>query len=568
MVKRLQAGRSSLDTPFWQNHFWNHEIHEFSRKSKQTKNIMSSQNKFVRYIKFFVILLAASVFTFWAFSADRPLFDHFGFRQNQTAMTAAWFDVKNPIRGLFFYETPEFGAPWMVPFEFPLYQGVVAILSSRSGVSLTTTGRLVNGVFFIATLVPLWFLVRELRLGLRFYFFSALFLLFSPLYLYWSRTFMIESTAVFFGFSFVTCVGLGISSWVKEGWGRLVSVWLVFALVCGILCALVKATTFPSFGLAGLGVALFLSTASPYKGKWNEVFWVVGVVVGLVLICIGAALLWTRHADSLKSLNPISAHLISKYLETWNYGTLSQKLSMDFWRNTILGRTVPETIGSGWVLLILAPALWFAKWRERFLLVCLVCLFLLPMVLFTNLHIIHSYYQYANSFWLVLAVALAFCIVSRKIPNWSFILVMTLILACQIYTYSNTYYIATTYKWSPVMDVGWFIKKNTPKNSAIMVVGDDWSPEVAFYSKRKALYIPNWVDGFFPVDEVALSSALKNPESMLGGLKLGAVIIRNQGLERSSLPKDRAVALDEYLTKSEAGLVRTTIDKYDIYLIK
>jgi hypothetical protein len=103
---------------------------------------------------------------------------------------------------------------------------------------------------------------------------------------------------------------------------------------------------------------------------------------------------------------------------------------------------------------------------------------------------------------------------------------------------------------------------------SIMVVGDDWSPEVAFYSKRKALYIPNWVDGFFPLDEVALSSVLKNPESMLGGLKLGSVIIRNQGLERSSLPKDHAVALDEYLAKSQVGLVRTTIGKYDIYLIK
>ncbi len=524
---------------------------------------MLSQNRLDKYIKFSVILLAAGVFTFWALSADRPLFDHFGFRQNQTAMSAQWFDLKNPIRGLFFYETPEFGAPWMVPFEFPLYQAVVAIVSRHSGFSLTTTGRLVNGVFFIATLVPLWFLVRDLRLGMRLYFFSALFLLFSPLYLYWSRTFMIESTAVFFGFSFLACVGLGISLWVREGWGRLVWAWLVVALVCGILCALVKATTFPSFGLAGLGVALFLSTAYPYRSKWTEVFGVVGVVVGLVLLCIGAAILWTRHADSLKSLNPISAHLVSKYLETWNYGTLSQKLSMDFWRNTILGRAVPEAVGSGWILLILVPALWFAKWRERSLLVCLVCLFLLPMVLFTNLHIIHSYYQYANSFWLVLAMALAFCIVSRKIPTWSLIFILILILSCQINTYSIKYYIATTYKWSSVMDVGWFIKKNTPKNSAIMIVGDDWSPEVAFYSKRKALYIPNWVDGFFPVDEEALSAALKNPESMLGGLKLAAVIVNNN----SGLPKDRAVALGDYLARLETGRV-TTIDKYNIYLIK
>jgi hypothetical protein len=39
-------------------------------------------------------------------------------------------------------------------------------------------------------------------------------------------------------------------------------------------------------------------------------------------------------------------------------------------------------------------------------------------------------------------------------------------------------------------------------------------------------------------------------------------------LERSPLPRDRAEALDDYLAKSEAGIVRTTIDKYDIYLIK
>lgn len=379
---------------------------------------------------------------------------------------------------------------------------------------------------------------------------------------------MIESTAVFFGFSFLAFVALGVSAWRKEGRVRLAWLWLVLALCCGVLCALVKATTFPSFGLAALGLALFLLASYPPRSEWPHIARVIGVIGILVVLCIGAALLWTRHADSLKSLNPISAHLVSKYLETWNYGTLSQKFSMDFWRNTILGRAVPETVGSGWVLLILAPALWFAKWRERFLLLCLVCLFLLPMVLFTNLHIIHSYYQYANSFWLVLAAALGFCIISRKIPTWSLVLMMTLVLASQFYTYSSTYYLATTYKWNAVMDVGWFIKKNTPKNSAIMVVGDDWSPEVAFYSKRKALYIPNWVDGFFPVDEEALCVALKNPESILGGLKLGAVIIRNQGLARSSLPKDRAVALDEYLAKSEKGLVRTTIDKYDIYLIK
>jgi hypothetical protein len=49
---------------------------------------MSFQNHNDKYIKISVILLAAGVFAFWAFSVDRPLFDHFGFVQNQMAMFA------------------------------------------------------------------------------------------------------------------------------------------------------------------------------------------------------------------------------------------------------------------------------------------------------------------------------------------------------------------------------------------------------------------------------------------------------------------------------------------------
>ncbi len=105
--------------------------------------------------------------------------------------------------------------------SFSLYQGVVAILSHKLGLPLTTTGRLVSGLFFLAVLIPLWFLVREMKLGLRFYFFSALLLLFSPLYLYWSRTFMIESTAVFLAFPFWPVLPSGYRHGAKKvgfGW--------------------------------------------------------------------------------------------------------------------------------------------------------------------------------------------------------------------------------------------------------------------------------------------------------------------------------------------------------------
>jgi hypothetical protein len=60
----------------------------FHENQNNQKNIMSFQNHNDKYIKISVILLAAGVFAFWAFSVDRPLFDHFGFVQNQMAMFA------------------------------------------------------------------------------------------------------------------------------------------------------------------------------------------------------------------------------------------------------------------------------------------------------------------------------------------------------------------------------------------------------------------------------------------------------------------------------------------------
>ena len=69
---------------------------------------------------------------------------------------------------------------------------------------------------------------------------------------------MIESTAVFFGFLFLAFVVRGVSEWCKQAQFRWVWLWLLLGLFCGILCALVKATTFPSFGVAAVLAAFAL----------------------------------------------------------------------------------------------------------------------------------------------------------------------------------------------------------------------------------------------------------------------------------------------------------------------
>jgi len=502
------------------------------------------------------------VVSFWWYTSTRPLFDLFSFRQCQTAMSALWFDLENPVRGLFFYETPEFGVPWMVPFEFPLYQGVAAGISHHTGLPLTAVGRMLSGFFLLASLYPIFVLFRQLGLGFAAFGFSVVFLLCSPLYLYWSRSFMIESTAVFFGFGFLAlaclaCRGSNFFFWVG-------------AVLCGVLCALVKATTFPSFGVAAVLAAFaILAGCGNRLTRQQKCFRFLGVVLA-VGVCIGAALLWTNHADALKAMNPLSAHLVSESLGAWNYGTLAQRFSKEFWVYLIWGRAVPEAIGSPFFLAVPLAALVFSDKRERFVLLGLLGLFLLPMLLFTNLHLVHNYYQYANSFWLVLALGVSFGLLCKKLPKWVLVALGVCVVAFQVNEFSQRYFTPTTWKWNVVMDLGKKVKKETPKNSAILVAGDDWSPEVAFYSERKAIYIPNWVDGFFEVDDAALVDALEYPEKLLGGLPLSAVVFRAREMDWSALPKDRRDALGRLLLKLGPPIEEAEFGDYTlkIYLKK
>src|SRR4051812_47064718 len=120
-----------------------------------------------------------------AFGAS--LLDAHGFRQTQTAITAASMAAGGPF---FRYETPVLGAPFSLPFELPLYQWLSARLSTLGGLPLETAGRLVSEAFFLLTAAALFAALgalgipRPRRLG----FVSIL--LVSPVYLFWSPTFM------------------------------------------------------------------------------------------------------------------------------------------------------------------------------------------------------------------------------------------------------------------------------------------------------------------------------------------------------------------------------------------
>jgi len=114
------------------------------------------------------------------------------FRQLQTALT-----VRTMLREgwQLAYPTPLFGPPWSAPMEFPLYQICVARLAASMGWPLEPVGRLVSLAFFYLALPAFYLLLRALNVAApRRWLFLGL-LLITPVYLYYSRAFMIESAA-------------------------------------------------------------------------------------------------------------------------------------------------------------------------------------------------------------------------------------------------------------------------------------------------------------------------------------------------------------------------------------
>ncbi|MEO6993192.1 MAG: hypothetical protein ABI273_06165, partial [Lacunisphaera sp.] len=185
-----------------------------------------------------ILFILTLLVNLWALTRrwNASLRDGHEFRQYQTALTAYYFQ-KDGLR--LDYETPVLGPPWSIPFEFPVYQAVVAKLSNLSGLPLEQAGRLTSILFFYATLPALWLLLRHRLTDPSERLLALTPVLLCPVLLFYSRTFMIESTALCLTVWFAVFFELIVS---RVRAGNLLAVWLF-----GTLAALTKITTFAAF---------------------------------------------------------------------------------------------------------------------------------------------------------------------------------------------------------------------------------------------------------------------------------------------------------------------------------
>lgn len=408
------------------------------------------------------------------------------------------------------YQTPVAGYPWAIPFEFPIYQGLVAVVSSAGRFDLDTVGRLVSFAFLLGCAWPAFGLARRLKLpGETAWIFCAL-LWSSPLYLFWGRAFMIETTAVFFTFAAIPFAVDLLQE--KPSWKS-----VVFCAVLGALGTLQKVTTAgPVFMVLG-----FVWAWKRARARRLEVMDVVRVSIALGLPVVLAAI-WTKYSETVRAANPLGADL-APFLNAWGFGTVAQRLEPSNWRMLIWSRTIGPNAGGLLGIAIILGAVATSNRNTRSILATALGLFLFPILIFFNLQVVHEYYQVASSLFLIgsLSIAVAVWLPEIVTHQATVPFVAVLLVGSNVAEFRRGYGITAQFHYDATnhatLGIAKVLRESTAKNSAIVVFGNEWSSELPYYSGRKGFVVP----AFFTQSDRAWS----DPASFVGDLPLSAIVI-------------------------------------------
>lgn len=422
---------------------------------------------------------------------SKPIVEWYSFRQTQTALTADYL-IKNGFS--FKYETPVAGEPWSIPYEFPIFQQVVAWVSTVFHLPLTDTGRSVCFVFFALSSYLLFRIMKRLGLGLRETVLAQIYFWVLPVNIFWAGTFMIEYAALFFTLcflyfaikiiqrspSYVDILGAGI--------------FLTLALLQKITTALAV--------LMMVGIALVF-----YSGKLKDLRQNKINILGIALLFMIPMLLgykWVKFTDEIKSQNAIGFYLTSEQLKTWNYGTLDQRMSSELWTKAIYERSL-KPLGGPLIIIACIASVFFIDKKRKILAAVSLLLFILPYLVFTNLYIRHDYYQAANNVFL--CAFLGICLTGiigplGRINAMRSTLFLMIMLASTGLSISNFYKsifykqksLDITFTNEKILMLAEYVRTHTPENSVVVWYGCDWNSSGAFYSKRKSLTVPDYGD--------------------------------------------------------------------------
>jgi len=426
----------------------------------------------LRVLKVLVVLLALHATYAFAVGFGHNISDRMGFRQAQTALAARSLVEGSPW---FAYQLPLFGPPYGLPIEFPLYQWITALLVTVTRMPLIAAGRIVSIVFFLACCVALWKILDFFRTELKGKLVIIALLLVCPIYLFWSRAFMIETCALSVCMWFSLLALRAASDLSRKN--------LAIATALGVLAGIAKITTLVPFWIA--------------LAAWLAVRWWKRIVDSrtsamlaslLLIVPLLAGVAWVRFADHVVAQNELAAHfLLSSNLRVWVFGRLADRVLPELW-DTVSSRMIPEILGMTALFFCLLALLPLAGRYSRHAAICAM-LFFVPILVLPGLQRFHPYYQTANAIFLIAAAGFVIWGLlsgseSRRIGGYAFFVV--LIASC-IYRYYNVYFPAQQKEVAGLMRTGEDVQRFAKPNQLIIVKGHDWNSEIPFYGHRPAI---------------------------------------------------------------------------------
>lgn len=465
-------------------------------------------------------------------SLDLPLLEAHGFRQTQTANTVYWILEGGP---LVLYETPVGGAPWAIPFEFPIFHWIVAVVSLL-GVPLDFAGRLVSFLFLVACLAPILSIGRRLSLSSRTVWVFAVLFFACPLHIFWGRAFLIETCALFFALLFFSAYLAALAR--PTAWP------LARAAGLGCLAILAKATTLPAFSfLAGLMFLGGFVRALRSEGRAVRLGpWIALSVVLVLPYPVGLG--WIAITDAVKLANGLlGPTLRTENLHWHNYGSSDFRFSVVFWQGIVVGRILPDIYGlaPAFPVALVTVALFYKRWRI-YALLPLICFFI-PLVIFTGLHTIHNYYQVAIAVFLLAALAFGIVALTERLGSRPVVFVTAAVAALQLLGFAFGGYrnqLSGLHPfWSDVLAAAETVRDRTPHDTAVIVFGINWASSLHYYARRKGVAM---LDIRRPGGD-ATDPVIDDPEAYLGGLALGAVVVCEPPLPERTFDRDAAARL-------------------------
>ncbi len=453
----------------------------------------------------FILLLLHSAYamtTGW----NHTILDQYGFRQAQTAITIEYLVKGGPW---FAYETPVLGPPWSIPFEFPLYQWIVALIVSLSHLPIDQAGRSVSVFFFYSSLLPLYFMLRTLGLSTSQRLTFLILIVASPLYIFWSRTVMIESCVLFLSLLYLALTAEYLASPRPSV--------AVLILLTGSLSAMVKLPTFFGFAICSaffLIVDMRRGAILDRASIQTRLLFVgcAGIIPGV------AGLGWSLYAQTQRALNPLGGFLALNALTEFTYGTARQRFSPELWR-VIWMRSIPDILGSNVLLLPLLISLPLVRKSQRTHAMLSLAVFMIVWMTFTNLHFAHSYYQYANGVFLIAALgfSIAGLIGLEGVARKSGLLFLGMTVVLSLNEYHTTYEKSQESDNTSLQEAAKAIRENSNPDDVLIAYGLDWSPELLYSSDRRGIMVRD--------ERGPESPQLRKAVANLGHRKIGALAV-------------------------------------------